>query len=91
MVITYPAEVVKFQVARPVPEPELDCLERVSISIDGTIFHKYFPIDISSFWTDLNITSDQQQKKRLQHQAPTKKPNLVMTRAASIHYREMTE
>ncbi|KAG0286711.1 hypothetical protein BGZ97_007332, partial [Linnemannia gamsii] len=43
MVITYPAEVVKFQVVRPDPEPELEGLERVSINIDDTNFPKIFP------------------------------------------------
>ncbi|KAK3838833.1 MAG: hypothetical protein J3R72DRAFT_512002 [Linnemannia gamsii] len=38
MVVTYPAEVVKFQVVRPDPEPELEGLERVSINIDDNNF-----------------------------------------------------
>ncbi|KAG0061775.1 hypothetical protein BGZ92_006353, partial [Podila epicladia] len=43
MVITYPAEVVKFQVVRPDPEPELDGLQRLSIDIDDNNFPKIFP------------------------------------------------
>ncbi|KAG0197705.1 hypothetical protein BGX33_000396 [Mortierella sp. NVP41] len=43
MVITYPAEVVKFQVVRPDPEPELEGLQRVSIGIDDNNFSKIFP------------------------------------------------
>jgi len=43
MVVTYPAEVVKFQVVRPDPEPELEGLERVSINIDDNNFPKIFP------------------------------------------------
>ncbi|KAI9240542.1 MAG: hypothetical protein BYD32DRAFT_408095, partial [Podila humilis] len=43
MVITYPAEVVKFQVVRPDPEPELEGLQRVSIDIDDNNFPKIFP------------------------------------------------
>ncbi|KFH61880.1 hypothetical protein MVEG_12308 [Podila verticillata NRRL 6337] len=43
MVITYPAEVVKFQVVRPDPEPELEGLQRVSINIDDNNFPKIFP------------------------------------------------
>ncbi|KAF9956747.1 hypothetical protein BGZ70_009788 [Mortierella alpina] len=43
MVITYPAEVVKFQVVRPDPEPELEGLERVSINIDDSNFPQIFP------------------------------------------------
>ncbi|KAF9323663.1 hypothetical protein BG006_001252, partial [Podila minutissima] len=43
MVITYPAEVVKFQVVRPDPEPELEGFGRVSINIDGNNFPQIFP------------------------------------------------
>ncbi|KAF9343089.1 hypothetical protein BGX26_006285, partial [Mortierella sp. AD094] len=43
MVITYPAEVVNFQVVRPDPEPELEGLQRVSIDIDDNNFPKIFP------------------------------------------------
>ncbi|KAG0272672.1 hypothetical protein BGZ95_011551 [Linnemannia exigua] len=43
MVITYPAEVVNFQVVRPDPEPELEGLQRVSIGIDDNNFPKIFP------------------------------------------------
>ncbi|KAF9542470.1 hypothetical protein EC957_001912 [Mortierella hygrophila] len=38
MVITYPAEVVRFQVVRPDPKPELEGLELVSINIDDNNF-----------------------------------------------------
>ncbi|KAG0280984.1 hypothetical protein BGZ96_001335 [Linnemannia gamsii] len=43
MVITYPAEVVNFQVVRPDPGPELEGLQRVSIGIDDNTFPKIFP------------------------------------------------
>ncbi|KAI8357599.1 hypothetical protein B0O80DRAFT_292378 [Mortierella sp. GBAus27b] len=43
MAITYPAEVIKFQVFRPDPEPELEGLERVSINIDDNNFPQIFP------------------------------------------------
>ncbi|KAF8927104.1 hypothetical protein BGZ47_002336 [Haplosporangium gracile] len=43
MVITYPAEVVNFQVVRPDPKPELEGLQRVSIGIDDNNFPKIFP------------------------------------------------
>ncbi|KAF9302700.1 hypothetical protein BGZ91_009282, partial [Linnemannia elongata] len=43
MVITYPAEVDKLQVIRPDPEPELECLERVSINIVDNNFPQIFP------------------------------------------------
>ncbi|OAQ25014.1 hypothetical protein K457DRAFT_23592 [Linnemannia elongata AG-77] len=46
-VITYPSEVVKFQVIRPDPEPELEGLERVSIDTDDNNFHKSFQSDMS--------------------------------------------
>ncbi|KAF9116183.1 hypothetical protein BGX30_006018, partial [Mortierella sp. GBA39] len=42
MVIIYPAEVVKFQVIRPDPEPELEGLERVSINIGDKNFPQIF-------------------------------------------------
>ncbi|KAF9924813.1 hypothetical protein FBU30_005284 [Linnemannia zychae] len=42
MVITYPAEVVKFQIACPDPEPELEGHERVSIDIYDNKFPKIF-------------------------------------------------
>ncbi|KAF8924360.1 hypothetical protein BGZ52_008313, partial [Haplosporangium bisporale] len=38
MVITYPAEVAKFQVVRPDPEPQLEGLQHVSIDIDDNNF-----------------------------------------------------
>ncbi|KAI9235018.1 MAG: hypothetical protein BYD32DRAFT_422187 [Podila humilis] len=43
MVITYPAEVVNFQVVRPDPEPELEGLQRISIDIDDKQLSKDFP------------------------------------------------
>lgn len=43
MIITYPAEVVKFQIVRPDPEPELDGLKHVSINIDDNNFPQIFP------------------------------------------------
>ncbi|KAF9994043.1 hypothetical protein BGZ79_001234, partial [Entomortierella chlamydospora] len=43
MVITYPAEVVNFQVVRPDPQPELDGFQRVSIGIDDNNFPTIFP------------------------------------------------
>ncbi|KAG0335195.1 hypothetical protein BG005_004638, partial [Podila minutissima] len=43
MIIAYPAEVVKFQVVRPDPEPEIEGLQRVSIDIDDSNFAKIFP------------------------------------------------
>lgn len=43
MVITYPAEIVRGQVVRPDPEPELESLQRVSIDVDDRNFSKIFP------------------------------------------------
>ncbi|KAF9011664.1 hypothetical protein BGZ52_007219, partial [Haplosporangium bisporale] len=45
MVITYLAEVVKFQIICPDPEPELDGLQHVSINIDYNNFSQIFPSD----------------------------------------------
>ncbi|KAF9579110.1 hypothetical protein BGW38_004775, partial [Lunasporangiospora selenospora] len=58
MVITYPAEVVKFQVIRPDPEPELEGLERVSIKLMTTTFRRSFQSDMSSSSTDSSNISD---------------------------------
>ncbi|KAF9927304.1 hypothetical protein FBU30_003333, partial [Linnemannia zychae] len=49
MVITYPAEVVKFQNTRPDPEPELRGLQRVSINIDDNSFPQIFPEQHAKF------------------------------------------
>ncbi|KAF9993836.1 hypothetical protein BGZ79_001448, partial [Entomortierella chlamydospora] len=43
MVITYPAEVVSFQVMRPDPNPELEGLKRVIINVDDSNFAQIFP------------------------------------------------
>ncbi|KAF9157867.1 hypothetical protein BGX20_003697, partial [Mortierella sp. AD010] len=43
MVITYPAEVVSFQVMRPDPDPELEGLRRVIINVDDSNFAQIFP------------------------------------------------
>ncbi|KAF8938717.1 hypothetical protein BGZ58_000323 [Dissophora ornata] len=43
MVITYPAEVVSFQVMRPDPDPELEGLKRVIINVDDSNFAQIFP------------------------------------------------
>ncbi|KAF9989613.1 hypothetical protein BGZ79_004951, partial [Entomortierella chlamydospora] len=43
MVITYPAEVVRFQVMRPDPNPELEGLRRVIINVDDSNFAQIFP------------------------------------------------
>lgn len=52
MVITNPAEFVKFQVVRPDPEPELEGLQRVSIGIDDNNFATIFThIATLNFWT----------------------------------------
>ncbi|KAF9178440.1 hypothetical protein BGZ50_007702 [Haplosporangium sp. Z 11] len=42
MVITYPAEVVNFQVVHPDSKPELEGLQHMSIGIDGRNFPKIF-------------------------------------------------
>ncbi|KAF9899449.1 hypothetical protein EC991_008864 [Linnemannia zychae] len=80
MVITYPAEVVKFKVVRPDPEPELEGLERVSINIDDRTFHASFQSDMSSFSTVSRNMSDQHQKNKLQNH---QKSRIVLTRSES--------
>ncbi|KFH66154.1 hypothetical protein MVEG_08255 [Podila verticillata NRRL 6337] len=60
MVITYLAEVVKFQIICPDPEPELDGLQHVSINIDYNNFSQIFPSDMFSSSTDLSNIIDQQ-------------------------------
>ncbi|KAF9345236.1 hypothetical protein BGX26_003380 [Mortierella sp. AD094] len=81
MVITYPAEVVKFQIVRPDPEPELEGLQRVSINIDDSNFPQIFPDRHVKFLDRLK-----------QHKRPaaedettksTKKSKIAMTRAES--------
>jgi hypothetical protein len=42
-VITYPTEVVNFQVVQPDPKPELEGVQSVSIGIDDNNFPKIFP------------------------------------------------
>ncbi|KAG9067272.1 hypothetical protein KI688_012054 [Linnemannia hyalina] len=65
MVITYPAEIVKFQVVRPDPEPELDVLSESPSTLTTTTFHISFQSDMSSSSTDSSNISDQQQKNKL--------------------------
>jgi len=86
MVITYPAEVVKFQVVRPDPEPELEGLQRVSIDIDDNNFPKIFPSRHVEFLDKLKghkrRFEDQQsqtlKKKRANdpHKATSKNPQI---------------
>ncbi|KAG0367631.1 hypothetical protein BGX24_003146 [Mortierella sp. AD032] len=77
MVITYPAEVVKFQVVRPDPEPELEGLKQVSINIDDNNFSKIFPERHVKYLDRLK------QHKRSATEEPTakasKKSKVVMT------------
>ncbi|KAF9198246.1 hypothetical protein BGZ49_001000 [Haplosporangium sp. Z 27] len=81
MVITYPAEVVKFQIVRPDPEPELEGLQRVSINIDDNNFPQIFPNRHVQFLDRLNQhkrpAPDEETEK------PTKKSKAVMTRSAT--------
>ncbi|KAF9201678.1 hypothetical protein BGZ59_002566 [Podila verticillata] len=86
MVITYPAEVVKFQVVRPDPEPELEGLQRVSIDIDDNNFPKIFPSRHVEFLDKLKghkrRSEDQQsqtsKKKKANdpHKATSKNPQI---------------
>ncbi|KAF9978798.1 hypothetical protein BGZ65_006848 [Modicella reniformis] len=65
MVITYPAEVVKFQVVRPDPKPELEGLLRVSIGIDDRNFPKIFPRCHVEF-----LDTSKRPKRRSEEQEP---------------------
>ncbi|KAF9119193.1 hypothetical protein BGX30_004020 [Mortierella sp. GBA39] len=67
MVITYPAEIVNFQVVRPDPEPELEGLQRVSIGIDDNNFPKIFPRRHIEFLNELKG-----HKRRLEDQQSQK-------------------
>ncbi|KAF9128243.1 hypothetical protein BG015_004374 [Linnemannia schmuckeri] len=78
MVITYPAEVVKFQVIRPDPEPELEGLEQVSINIDNNNFSQIFPERHVKFLDRLK----QHKRSATEEQTDnrSKRSKLVMTR-----------
>ncbi|KAI8594408.1 hypothetical protein EDD21DRAFT_90115 [Dissophora ornata] len=81
MVITYPAEVVKFQVVRPDLEPELEGLERVSINIDDNNFPQIFPERHVKF---LDRLKQHKRSAIEEHTAnPPKKSKIVMTRSAT--------
>ncbi|KAI1291261.1 hypothetical protein EDD11_009034, partial [Mortierella claussenii] len=81
MVITYPAEVVKFQIVRPDPEPELEGLQRVSINIDDNNFPQIFPDRHVKFLDRLK------QHKRSATEEPiaklTKKSKIALARSAT--------
>ncbi|KAF9981364.1 hypothetical protein BGZ75_007369 [Mortierella antarctica] len=81
MVITYPAEVVKFQVVRPDPEPELEGLERVSINIDDNNFSHIFPERHVKFLDRLK----QHKRSAAEEQTanPSKRLKAVLTRSAT--------
>ena len=81
MVITYPAEVVKFQIVRPDPEPELEGLQRVSINIDDNNFPQIFPDRHVKFLDRLK----QHKRPATEEQSvkPTKKSKVVMTRSVT--------
>ncbi|KAF9114236.1 hypothetical protein BGX27_011362 [Mortierella sp. AM989] len=81
MVITYPAEVVKFQIVRLDPEPELEGLERVSINIDDNNFPQIFPERHVKFLDKLK----QHKRSATDEQTanPPKKSKRVMTRSAT--------
>ncbi|OAQ26158.1 hypothetical protein K457DRAFT_22561 [Linnemannia elongata AG-77] len=81
MVITYPAEVDKFQVIRPDPEPELECLERVSINIVDNNFPQIFPERHVKFLDRLK----QHKRSATEEQTanPSIKSKVVLTRSAT--------
>ena len=84
MAITYPAEVIKFQIVRSDPDPELrggGGLQRVSINIYDNNFSQIFPDRHVKFLDKLKS------HKRLatEEEAPScaKKSKVVMTRSAT--------
>ncbi|KAG0265886.1 hypothetical protein BGZ95_003186 [Linnemannia exigua] len=81
MVIAYPAEVVKFQVVRPDPEPELEGLERVSINIDDNNFPQIFPERHVKFLDRLK--QHKRSATEEQTENPPKKSKRVMTRSVT--------
>ncbi|KAF9087943.1 hypothetical protein BGX27_002834, partial [Mortierella sp. AM989] len=66
MVITYPAEVVNFQVVRPDPKPELEGLQRMSIGIDDRNFPKIFPRRHVEFLDTLKRTKRRSEEQEAQ-------------------------
>ncbi|KAI8356979.1 hypothetical protein B0O80DRAFT_446273 [Mortierella sp. GBAus27b] len=82
MVITYPAEVVNFQVVRPNPKPELEGLQRVSIRIDDSNFPKIFPRRHVEFLDKLKG-----HKRRFEDQQPqTSKKMKASMQSSNIQY-----
>ncbi|KAF9536682.1 hypothetical protein EC957_009992 [Mortierella hygrophila] len=81
MVITYPAEVVKFQVVRPDPEPELEGLERVSINIDDNNFPHIFPERHVQFLD--RIKQHKRPATEEQNAKTSKKSRIVLTRSVT--------
>ncbi|KAF8920053.1 hypothetical protein BGZ58_004488, partial [Dissophora ornata] len=81
MVITYPAEVVKFQVIRPDPEPELEGLERVSINIDDNNFPRIFLERHVKFLDRLKQHKRPASEERCAN--PSKKSKVVLSRSAT--------
>jgi hypothetical protein len=81
MIIAYIAEVVKFQVVRPDPEPELESVERVSINIDDNNFPQIFQERHLKFLDRLK----QPKRSATEEQTanPLKKSKRVMTRSVT--------
>ncbi|KAG9062249.1 hypothetical protein KI688_006581 [Linnemannia hyalina] len=76
MVITYPAEVVNFQIVRPDPKPELEGLHRVSIDVDDNNFSKIFPSRHVEFLDKLkgHKRRSEQQQSRTSKKTKTNDP-----------------
>ncbi|KAF9343469.1 hypothetical protein BGX26_005674, partial [Mortierella sp. AD094] len=79
MVISYPAEAVSFQVMHPDPDPEIEGVRRVAISVDNNNFARIFPHDHVRFLNKLKNfkrRADDEQNKN-------KKPKVNIQRPKS--------
>ncbi|KAF9371407.1 hypothetical protein BGX21_005149, partial [Mortierella sp. AD011] len=76
MVITYPAEVVRFQVMRPDPNPELEGLRRVIINVDDSNFAQIFPKSHVNFLDNLKKFKRRAEDQDEQHASNMSTANL---------------
>ncbi|KAF9343585.1 hypothetical protein BGX26_005504, partial [Mortierella sp. AD094] len=76
MVITYPAEVVSFQVMRPDPNPESEGLRRVIINVDDSNFAQIFPKSYVNFLDKLKKFKRRAEDQDEQHGSNISTANL---------------
>ncbi|KAF9995395.1 hypothetical protein BGZ79_010919, partial [Entomortierella chlamydospora] len=80
MVISYPAEVVSFQVMRPDPDPEILGVRRVVINVDNNNFARIFPHDHVRFLDKLKKFKRQADDEQSKNH---KKPKVNIQRSKS--------